>query len=286
MTTMDAMGADAPSRQLRRRPFGFDYDSFELLSLDAATALGPVQLGVEAAYMFHRTSRRRRHARSGGPSELLGQAEHSDPAHAGLRAEYTQGAWVVVLEGAIERAMQLPGAGHRYAFMADGRWLLSSVGFVSFTPGDIGLTLELGGALLNGPTYAFTPRAEQRLFSDFFVEAGAYFLGGKHYLPATRVRTLGGIVRQHRSGLRRPALAAVSSSHDAPARLDPPSRRAAARCRRHADLLRCRRGRERARGRRHRRRSGVARRGATPGEASLSRAAWRAAAATSTAGRC
>jgi hypothetical protein len=181
--------------ELSGRPIGFDYDPFELLSLDAATAFGPVQVGVEAAYMFHRTFLS---SPTGMPdpmhlSELLGRAEHTDLAHAGLRAEYTQGSWVVVLEGAIERAMQLPGTGQRYAFMADGRWLLSSVGFVSFTPGDIGLTLELGGALLNGPTYAFLPRAEQRLFSDFFVEAGAYFLGGKHYLLGDPRATLGSL---------------------------------------------------------------------------------------------
>ena len=128
------------------------------------------------------------------PAQQLGMAEHTDVAHAGLRAELVQGPWVVVLEGAVERAMQLPGGGRQYAFMADGRWLLSSMGFVGFSPGDIGLTLEVGGALLNGLTYAFLPRVEQRLFSDFFVEAGAYFLGGsKRFAYPDPRATLGGI---------------------------------------------------------------------------------------------
>jgi hypothetical protein len=196
-TVTNMMGGMVPvpsPEQLSSRPFGFDYDPFELLSLDGATALGPVQIGAEVAYMFHRTFLASAVVFDPArPSTVLGEAEHTDLAHAGLRAEFTHGPWVVVLEGAIERAMQLPGTGQRYAFMADGRWLLSSVGFVSFTPGDIGLTLELGAALLNGPTYAFLPRAEQRLFSDFFVEAGAYFLGGKHYLQFDPRATIGGI---------------------------------------------------------------------------------------------
>ena len=181
---------------LLQHPFGFSYDPYELLAFDGATALGPVQIGAEVAYMFDRTfvsSLATTPDMSTPRSEQLGEAGHTDVAHAGLRAEYSDAHWVAVIEAAGERAMQLPAAGRRYAFFLESRWWLSTIGFVAFSPGDIGLTLETGAVLFNGPSYMLMPRVEQRLLSGFFVEAGAYFVGGKHY-PARDPRvTLGDV---------------------------------------------------------------------------------------------
>jgi hypothetical protein len=193
---------------LQQHPFAFDYNPYELLSVDGATAIGPVQVGAELAYMFNRTflsSLNFTPDMNTPRSQQLQTAQRTDLAHAGVRAEYAEGEWLVVLEAAIERAMQLPAAGRRYAFFLESRWWLSSVGFIAFSPGNLGLTLEAGAALLNGPTYMLMPRVEQRLLTGFFAEAGAYFVGGKRYPQGDPRVTIGDIyhtINQAYVGLR------------------------------------------------------------------------------------
>jgi hypothetical protein len=187
-----------PNALLSTTPFSLSYNRYEQVGVDAATALGPVQFGAELAYMFGRTfvsSYIPGSYANPTPSELLGQPDRTDVAHAGLRAEFAGSSdWTAVVELSAERASLLPTDLRRqYAFTADGRWLLSSVGFVAYSPGQLGLSIELGAALLNGPTYLLSPRVEQRVFDGFFAEAGAYIMGGKHRPLYDPRITLGGV---------------------------------------------------------------------------------------------
>ncbi len=180
-------GTPAPTLQdllADKHPVSVDYARFELLSLDGATALGPLQLGAELAYMFDRALLAvESNAVAAARNEPATVAEQRDLLHAGLRLEYLQGQTLVLaLEASIEGTPSGPTDAQRsFAFMTADRLMLSSVAFASYAPGDLGLTLELGSGLLNGPTYFVAPRVQQRLFQGFFVEAGAWLIGGKKH---------------------------------------------------------------------------------------------------------
>jgi hypothetical protein len=180
-------------------PAALRYDRYELVSADAATALGPVQLGIELAYMWNRALLASPPGVAPGAmpvfSEQIDIPDHSDIAHLGVRGEYVQGTtWVVTIEASAERAMQQPTfTNYSYRFLDGGRWLLSTVGFLAFSPGDIGLTLEVGAGVLSGPTYLIAPRVDQRVTDGLYVEAGAYFVGGQHRPPGDPAQTLGAL---------------------------------------------------------------------------------------------
>jgi hypothetical protein len=182
---------------LASHPIEMHYDPYAIASLDAATAVGPFQVGVELAYLFHRTLL----AASTVPvavvtppagaddmvdpnaaADAVDFIDYSDFAHAGARIEYApDNDFLFTIETMVQRAMQPPqGSNRQYLFLADGRWVLAAAGFVSGQPWDIGLTLELGAGVLNGPSYMLAPRAQQRVAEDLWVEAGAYFVGGTH----------------------------------------------------------------------------------------------------------
>ncbi|MFI5306117.1 MAG: hypothetical protein ACHQ53_02120 [Polyangiales bacterium] len=177
-------------------PIDVGYDRFGVAAVDGSTALGDIQLGAEVAYSFGRTflaAETQTVALKRNEAAVL--PEQRDLLTGALRVEYLKGqTWAIALEASAGRVMTGPSESRRvFMFMQDGRWLLSSVAFVGFTPGDIGLTLELGGGLLNGPTYLVTPRVQERLFQGFFAEAGAYFLGGKSRPVGDPRVTLGGM---------------------------------------------------------------------------------------------
>jgi hypothetical protein len=168
-------------------------DRFELISLDAATGLGPLQLGAELAYMFHRTLTTVPPAND--TTHVNSLPEHSDVVHAGLRLEWVHSDNVVwVVETSAERTLKAPSdPRRRYLYLTDQRWFLAALTFLTLTPFDIGFTLELGGGVLNGPSYVLLPRAEQKLADGFFAEAGASLLAGKR-LPSNDPHvTLGGV---------------------------------------------------------------------------------------------
>jgi hypothetical protein len=173
---------------LMSRPIQMHYDPYGLVSLDAATGLGPFQVGVELAYLFHRTLLAATTPMPGVDPTTLTMAQavdavdYSDFAHAGARIEYAPDTDLIfTVETMVQRAMQAPADPNReYLFLSGGSWVFAAAGFVAGQPWDIGLTLELGAGVLNGPSYMLAPRAQQRVAEGLWVEAGAYFVGGKH----------------------------------------------------------------------------------------------------------
>lgn len=167
-------------------------DRFELISIDAATDLGPFQIGAELAYMFNRT------LLSAPPKDdfahVAAQPEHSDVAHAGLRLEWVHSDdLVLVVETSAERTLSPPSdPSRRYLYLTDQRWFFAALSFLTVTPFDIGLSVELGGGVLNGPSYVLAPRAEQKLADHLFAEVGAALLAGKHRASNDPRATLGG----------------------------------------------------------------------------------------------
>jgi len=182
-------------------PLAVRYGRLGMLALDAGTELGPIALGAELAYGLHRTL-------LAAPEAGLALPEASDVLYAGLRAEHVSGEHLVLtaeLLGA--RALQSPEQrGARYLFLHDGRWLFAAAGFAAYRPGDLGLVLELGGGLLNGPTYLLAPRLEQELTDGLYAELGAHVVGGKRRAAGSAGGvTLGGLyddVDQLFAGLR------------------------------------------------------------------------------------
>jgi hypothetical protein len=177
-------------------PIAVHYDRFELFSIDGATALGPLQVGAEVAYMLNRTQLSAP-SLAGAKNGEVAVPVHTDMAHAGLRVEWVRGeTWVIAVEASAERAVKLPhDPNRRYLFTTYYGWLLAALGFVTMAPFEEGPTFELGGGVLNGPSYILTPRLEQRIVDRFYIETGAYLLFGKRRpLQDPRV-TLGGLYK-------------------------------------------------------------------------------------------
>ena len=155
-------------------PFAARYDRLGVVALDGAMPIGPLQLGAQLAFVAHRS------LLAQAPGELA-LPVHANLLQAGVRLEHAQSAhWLFGLEASGARVLGDPErAGQRYLFMAGRRYLLSAVGLVACSPGSFGLSVELGGALLDGISYALLPRVEQRIVDQLYVELGASIVGGK-----------------------------------------------------------------------------------------------------------
>jgi hypothetical protein len=175
----DSSGANTDALLAESHPIEVLYNRFGVTSLDAATALGPLQIGAEVAYIFGRTL-------FAAEEGELPQAAQSDMLHAGVRVEYAQSdALLFAVEATAARGLHAPSdSAKRWMFLTRDRLMLSAAGFLAYTPGDVGLTLELGGGFLNGPSYLLVPRVEQRLATGFYAEAGLHVLAGKAPGPA------------------------------------------------------------------------------------------------------
>lgn len=149
------------------------YGRFGLLGIDAATAVGPVQLGVEVAYTTDRA------VFSSGDDDIA-TVHESDILHTALRAELIEGdEWLVAVEASCATMLADPPSDQDWLLTVERRFQLAAVGFVGYAITDIDLRLELGGGALVGPTYIVTPRVELRLWDQLYGEVGAYFIGGK-----------------------------------------------------------------------------------------------------------
>jgi len=149
------------------------YGRFGLLSIDAATDIGPVQLGVEVAYTTDRA------VISVGDAGAT-TVDESDILHAALRAEMVQGDdWVIALEANCATMLADPPTDQDWLFTVGRRYQLAAIAFVGYALADIDLRLELGGGALVGPTWLVTPRVELRLWDQLYGEVGAYLIGGK-----------------------------------------------------------------------------------------------------------
>ncbi|MDH5673001.1 MAG: hypothetical protein OEZ06_12675 [Myxococcales bacterium] len=157
--------------------FEVRYGRFAVASLDAATDLAGFQLGAELAYMRGRTL-------LAGQTGLPAEPDETDVAHASLRTERIVGqSWVLTLEAFGQYALTPPDdSARRFMFMTEDRLLLGAAAFTAFAVPSAGLRMELGGGVLNGPSYLIAPRLELELVTlteGLFVELGAYILGGK-----------------------------------------------------------------------------------------------------------
>jgi hypothetical protein len=150
------------------------YDPFELIAIEAAAEVGPVQLGAELGYMFGRT------LWTTLPGPIPPTAE-SDVVHAGLRLNYTKGEdFVLVIEAAVDRAQadaavatDAPDA--RWLWLAGDHWFFMVAGFASLAVGEA--TFRFGATLLNGPSYVLSPQADIELVDGLYAEIGAYVVG-------------------------------------------------------------------------------------------------------------
>lgn len=152
------------------------YGRFAVISADAATAVGPAQIGVELAYSMDRSL-----FATGSPSNAMDppSARESDIAQAALRAEWVGGEeWVLAAEASGAYMLADPTDSQNWLFTTGRRWQFAAVGFIARAVPSIGLKLELAGGVLNGPTFLFTPRVELRLWEQLYAEVGAYVLGG------------------------------------------------------------------------------------------------------------
>jgi hypothetical protein len=148
------------------------YNRFAVFAVDGATDIGPVQVGVETAYMPDRTW-------YAAGTDWWPYAERIDLLQLGLRGEYLEETgWIVVLEGFSAYAVNRPGPDREWMILEKGRFLYGAATHVGWTHKDAGLTLETGAAVFNGPSYLIAPRVEIRIVAEFYVEVGAFFVGG------------------------------------------------------------------------------------------------------------
>jgi hypothetical protein len=178
-------------------PVTLVHPRFYVASLDAATDLGPVQVGAEVAYMFRRTLTASAAPTTGGPltSAQVPQPGRSDVAQLALRAELLEGeGFVAVLETFVAFALDPPAdPARRWLLLDEGHRMYGVAGGLQWSLGTTGLTLELGGALLNGPTYAAIPRVEWEAVQGLFVELGALAVGGNGASAASPNPSLGAL---------------------------------------------------------------------------------------------
>lgn len=146
-----------------------DFAPFGLFSLDATIGVGPLQFGVELAYMLQRTV-----LTSSGDAANVG--EQTNVAHLGVRIEHAQGEDLgFVVEASASRMEQPSGSSGPWLWAWDRRWYLATAGIFWIAIDD--LTIELAGGLINGPSYVITPRVEQKLVDGLYLELGCHVIG-------------------------------------------------------------------------------------------------------------
>lgn len=164
---------------LERGPLDIQYPRYSVLSADGATDVGPVQLGLELAYMIDRTFL------ATGPSSPVPLPGQTDVVQTSARAELVEGTeWVAVVEGFFAYALDRPRMPQtRWLTMDHGRYWKGLAGAVSYDPDRFPLGFEIGAVAFSGSTYAFTPRAEYEIVPELFWELGAVFVQGKNPGP-------------------------------------------------------------------------------------------------------
>ena len=152
------------------RPLEVQYNRFGIVSTDGALDVGPVQLGLEAAYMVNRTFYA---ARRG----IAPQPESTDVAHVAVRAEVVGASALASVEAFHDRALDDPREpDRRWMTLEDGRYLQGIAGVLQLTLGRF--TFEVAGTATTGPTYFAAPRVEWQALDRFHLELGAFFTDG------------------------------------------------------------------------------------------------------------
>ena len=169
-----------------------EHDRFYVASMDGALDVGPFQLGAEVAYIKDKTlSAIGTYVPSNDPAlpNYPVRTGKVDLVQGGVRAELVE---VHGWSGAIEMFilstlgdpdtrpdptrtwLRLP----RWFGMEGGRLQRGVAGGVQYAPENAGWRIELGGALLTGPSYVISPRLEFEPLTRFYMELGGVFVGG------------------------------------------------------------------------------------------------------------
>ncbi|MBN1653962.1 MAG: hypothetical protein JXA30_09315 [Deltaproteobacteria bacterium] len=175
------LDADAP-------PVEVFYNRFYLFSLDGATDLGPLQVGVEAAYQLDRTLlsvKRDFWPRNLGYFDALLQPDawpipgRTDILQLVLHGEFIEDSeWVIALEGVFAYAIYIPYERDReWLSLHRGRYLIGGAAHLSWSPKESGWTFEANSVVTNGLIYLVAPRIECRLISELYAELGAFLVG-------------------------------------------------------------------------------------------------------------
>ncbi len=159
------------------RPLRVEYNRFGIASVDAATDVGPVQIGIEGAYMVNRTLV----ATGLGANPTPAQ---TDLLHTAVRFDFVSGTeWLVGGEAFFTYALDRPGDPRlEWITLEDGRFWSGGAALVRWAPGNGPVSLEVAGLGFTGQTWLAAPRIEWRVVDELALEAGAFLLGG----PAPR----------------------------------------------------------------------------------------------------
>ncbi len=170
------------------RPLAAEYKRYAVFSADAATDLGPLSVGLEGAYMLHRTlmaesllqqqTSEPQLVKAGTPG--LAQPASSDVLQVGARAEYVRGTeWLVSVEAFFAYTLSAPSFGpKRYMMMEDGRFARGVGTLLSYAPDALPIHFEVGAGLFSGPSLLVSPRVAYSIVDNFDVELGALFVNG------------------------------------------------------------------------------------------------------------
>jgi hypothetical protein len=159
---------------------------YSVVAVDGATDIGPVQLGVEAAYFGNRTL----YAGRRGVFPIPGS---SDMAELALRAEFAESDFAASIEGLGAYALDDPADRDlKWMLLEDGRFFRGLSAAVGWTAGRI--ALELLGLATSGPTYVITPRIEWQALEQFYLELGMLVVEGPRPVALGEPETsLGGV---------------------------------------------------------------------------------------------
>jgi hypothetical protein len=158
-------------------PIELKYGRYYLASVDAATDVGPFQIGVEAAYMKDRTL-------LAAVTDRAPKAEQSDAVHGALSAEYIEeDAWIVSTEGFFAYALEEPRARasdpapRAWYGLTPDRTLQGVAGMVRYMNDPF--SVELAGVWFTGKTVVVAPRIEWQATDPIALEPHLAFVDGE-----------------------------------------------------------------------------------------------------------
>jgi hypothetical protein len=154
------------------KPLTVEHGRFGVLALDGATDIGPVQLGLETAYMVNRQF----YATKPGVAPRPGT---SDVGHVAARLELVTTSLVTSVEGFAEYAFDEPAESDRsWMLLEDGRLLRGVAAVARFALPGTRIALDVLGIVASGPTYVVTPRIEWEALDRFYLELGTFIFEG------------------------------------------------------------------------------------------------------------
>jgi hypothetical protein len=212
-TFLQALGYTNSSNLLSGGSFGVAYERFEVVSVDGATDLGPLQIGAELAYMANRSfyAAGQFNPPTTPPAPILiSDPQRANVVHAGLRAEHVEASgWAVEVEAFTEAVLghpaniTLPATATPqptpqlvWQNLDGGHYFSGVAGGVEWAPDTVPLRIEIGGMFFTGPSYVLVPRVEWHAFTPIFFELGGAVVAGPAPpigTSASQMTSLGGL---------------------------------------------------------------------------------------------